>query len=101
MSASTQNQAMGALLFFYRHVLGRRLGALHGLARAKRPVRLPVVLTPGEVRAVLARLEGDGAEAEARARAGRVAGPRAAAGAGLEAGAGAGAGAVWLVASLL
>jgi integron integrase len=59
VSASTQNQAMGALLFFYRHVLGRRLGALHTLQRAKRPVRLPVVLTPGEVRAVLARLEGD------------------------------------------
>jgi len=56
VSASTQNQAMGALLFFYRHVLGRRLGALHGLERAKRPRRLPVVLTPGEVRAVLGRL---------------------------------------------
>ena len=56
VSASTQNQAMGALLFFYRHVLGRRLGALHTLQRAKRPVRLPVVLTPGEVRAVLSHL---------------------------------------------
>lgn len=59
VSTSTQNQAMGALLFFYRHVLGRRLGALHAIERAKRPVRLPVVLTPGEVRAVLARLEGE------------------------------------------
>jgi integron integrase len=59
VSASTQNQAMGALVFFYRHVLGRRLGALRGLERAKRPRRLPLVLTPGEVRAVLACLAGD------------------------------------------
>lgn len=59
VSASTQNQAMGALLYFYRHVLGRRLGELRELARAKRPQRLPAVLTPGEVRAVLAHLEGD------------------------------------------
>ncbi len=59
VSASTQNQALGALVFFYRHVLGRRLGALRGLERAKRPRRLPVVLTPQEVRQVLACLEGD------------------------------------------
>jgi len=59
VSASTQNQAMGALVFFYRHVLGRRLGTLRGLERAKRPRRLPLVLTPGEVRAVLAALTGD------------------------------------------
>jgi integron integrase len=59
VSASTQNQAMGALLFLYRHVLGRRLGVLRELDRAKRRRRLPVVLAPGEVRAVLARLEGD------------------------------------------
>jgi site-specific recombinase XerD len=59
VSASTQNQAMGALLYFYRHVLGQRLGVLRELARAKRPQRLPAVLTPGEVRAVLAHLEGD------------------------------------------
>ncbi len=60
LSASTQNQALGALVFFYRHVLGRRLGALRGLDRAKRPQRLPVVLTPQEVRQVLGCLEGDG-----------------------------------------
>jgi integron integrase len=59
VSASTQNQALGALVFFYRHVLGRRLGELRDLERAKRPRRLPLVLTPGEVRAVLARLSGD------------------------------------------
>ena len=59
VSASTQNQALGALVFFYRHVLGRRLGTLHGVERAKRPRRLPLVLTPGEVRAVLGRLSGN------------------------------------------
>ena len=59
VSASTQTQALCALLFCYRHVLGRRLGELRGLERAKRPVRLPTVLTPAEVRAVLGGLEGE------------------------------------------
>ena len=59
VSAATQSQALGALLFLYRHVLGRRLAQVGGLERAKRPVRLPVVLTPGEVRAVLSKLRGD------------------------------------------
>ena len=58
VSASTQNQALGALLFLYRHVLGRPLNWIDGLAHAKRPPRLPVVLTPGEVRAVLSRMQG-------------------------------------------
>ena len=58
VSASTQNQALGALLFLYREVLGRPLNWMDGLAHAKRPPRLPVVLTPGEVRAVLARMQG-------------------------------------------
>ena len=105
VSASTQNQAMGALLFFYRHVLGRRLGALHTLQRAKRPVRLPVVLTPGEVRAVLSRLAVRAAGAATAAGAagngdGRAAGPADAV-SGERADSAAGAGAVWLVASLL
>ena len=58
VSASTQNQALSALLFMYRNVLHRNLGWLDGLVRAKRGARLPVVLTPGEVRAVLGHMEG-------------------------------------------
>lgn len=59
VSAGTQNQALNALLFFYRHVIGRDLGALGEVVRARRPVRIPVVLTVEEVESVLARLEGD------------------------------------------
>lgn len=58
VAASTQNQALSALLFLYRHVLGVELPWLDGLVRAKRPQRLPVVLTREEIRAVLGRLEG-------------------------------------------
>jgi len=54
VSASTQNQALAALLFLYREVLGIELPWLDGLVRAKSPARLPVVLTRAEVRAVLA-----------------------------------------------
>jgi len=59
VSASTQNQALNALQFFYRHVVGRRMGELHGLVRAKRPARLPVVMTAGEVEKVLSFMRGD------------------------------------------
>ena len=59
VSASTQNQALGAILFLYRDVLGRKLAWLDGVVRAKEPGRLPVVLTHEEVRAVLARLTGE------------------------------------------
>ncbi len=45
VSASTQNQALSALLFLYRHVLGRPIGDLGEVVRARRPKRLPVVLT--------------------------------------------------------
>jgi integron integrase len=58
VSASTQNQALSALLFLYGPVLEQPLGALEGVVRAKRPKRLPVVLTQDEVGRVLARLEG-------------------------------------------
>ena len=58
VAASTQNQALSALLFLYREVLGVEIGWLDDMARAKRPERLPVVLTPSEVSAVLGRLEG-------------------------------------------
>ncbi|MFN5463674.1 MAG: integron integrase [Cyanobacteriota bacterium] len=60
VSASTQNQALSALLFLYRELLERDLD-LNRLVRAHKPRRLPVVLTPEEVRAVLQRLEGSDA----------------------------------------
>lgn len=56
VSASTQNQALSALLFLYRHVLDRELGDLDGV-RAKRTRRVPVVLTRDEVRRVLEHLQ--------------------------------------------
>ena len=58
VAASTQNQALSALVFLYQQVLGRELGWLDDLERAKRPARLPVVLTQAEVRSVLAHLDG-------------------------------------------
>ncbi len=58
VSASTQNQALNALLFLYRKVFGKEIGYVNGVVRAKRPTRLPVVLSRQEVRAILARLDG-------------------------------------------
>ena len=58
VSASTQNQALSALLFLYGAVLERPLGKLEGVVRARRPKRLPVVLTPDEVARVLSHMEG-------------------------------------------
>lgn len=58
VAASTQNQALAAILFLYRDVLGIELPWLQDVVRAKRPARLPVVLTRREVEAVLARLDG-------------------------------------------
>ncbi len=57
VSASTQNQALSALLFLYQHVLNRPLGWINPV-RAKRPKRLPVVLTKPEVKAVLGFMDG-------------------------------------------
>jgi len=59
VSASTQNQALSALVFLYRHVLGRPVGDLSGVVRARVSHRVPVVLTRAEVRAVLAHLDGE------------------------------------------
>jgi integron integrase len=59
VSASTQNQALSALLFLYRHVIGREVGALSDVIRARKPKRLPVVMSHSEVKAVLADLSGD------------------------------------------
>ena len=61
VSASTQNQALAAILFLYRDVLEMPIGWLSALVRAKRPARVPVVLTKDEVRKVLGRLKGRGA----------------------------------------
>lgn len=58
VSASTQNQALSALLFLYREVLGMEVPWLDKVVRAKRPQRLPVVLSKQEVRAVLDRMPG-------------------------------------------
>jgi integron integrase len=58
VSASTQNQALGALLFLYRDVLHRDVGELEGVVRAKSPRRLPVVLSREEVRSILDQIRG-------------------------------------------
>jgi len=59
VSASTQNQALSALLFLYRHVIGRKVGDLGEVIRARKPKRLPVVMTSNEVKAVLSYLTSD------------------------------------------
>jgi integron integrase len=59
VAASTQNQALSALLFLYRHVLGREIGDLGEVIRSRKPKRLPVVMTRDEMKAVLANLSGD------------------------------------------
>jgi integron integrase len=58
VSASTQNQALNAILFLYKQVLEREIGLIQGVTRAKRPERLPVVMTHEEVQTVLRRLSG-------------------------------------------
>ena len=59
VSSSTQNQALSALLFLYRHVLAREVGDLGSVVRARRPRHVPVVLTRTEVYSVLDHLDGD------------------------------------------
>ena len=58
VSASTQNQALNAVLFLYREVLRKEIGYVNGVVRAKRPRRLPVVLTREEVKRTLSCLSG-------------------------------------------
>jgi integron integrase len=58
VSASTQNQAFSALLFLYREVLHQELEGLDGIVRARRSERIPLVLAPSEVKAVLDRMRG-------------------------------------------
>ncbi len=59
VSASTQNQALAALLFLYRQVIGREIGDLGDVIRARKPKRLPVVMTRKEITLVLEHLTGD------------------------------------------
>jgi integron integrase len=58
VSASTQNQALSALLFLYRDVLGQKIEGLDGLIRARRPRSLPVVLSVRQVSLLLEQLHG-------------------------------------------
>ncbi len=59
VSPSTQNQALSAIVFLYKEVLGHDIGWINDVIRAKKPKRLPVVLSRSEVKQVLAHLEGD------------------------------------------
>lgn len=58
VSASTQRQALAAILFLYTRALGKEIGWVDGIVRAKQPRRLPVVLTEVETRALLAATRG-------------------------------------------
>jgi len=58
VSPSTQNQALCALVFLYKHVIGKDIGALGEVVRARKHPRLPVVLTPEEVRALIEQFAG-------------------------------------------
>lgn len=57
MSASSQNQAFNALLFFFRHVLDREFGKINGVVRAKRRPYIPVVLTRQEIERIIQNLQ--------------------------------------------
>lgn len=57
-SASTQNHALNALVFFYGQVLGKAFREMGEFARAKRPQRLPEVLTRDEVETLLSKMDG-------------------------------------------
>lgn len=59
VSASTQNQALCALLFLYRHIVGREIGNLGEVIRARKPKRLPVVLSKPEIKSLLTQMTGD------------------------------------------
>jgi integron integrase len=58
VAAATQNQALAALLFLYKQVLGQDLPWFSSMVRAKRPVHTPVVLTQAEVQRLLGQLQG-------------------------------------------
>ena len=58
VAASTQNQALNAIVFLYKQVLQKELGVFENLHWAQKPKRLPVVFTRSEAKAVLSRLSG-------------------------------------------
>ena len=58
VAVATQNQALSAILFLYRHVLQQELDSRIDAIRAKRPTRLPVVLSPEEARAIIQQTSG-------------------------------------------
>ncbi len=58
VSASTQNQALSAILFLYQHVLEKELQWINPAVRAKKPKRLPVVLNHEEVKSILDLMDG-------------------------------------------
>jgi len=58
VASSTQNQALSAILFLYKEVLGIELPWLNNVTRAKRPEKLPVVFSKNEIKAVMANLDG-------------------------------------------
>jgi integron integrase len=58
VSASTQNQALNALLFLYHKVLNKKIGVVEGIVRAKRPQHVPVVLTKEEVKRIIGHMSG-------------------------------------------
>ena len=58
VAASTQNQALSALLFLYKEVLKQEIGWLEKVERVRRPAKLPVVLTRSEVKEIFAHLHG-------------------------------------------
>jgi integron integrase len=59
VSASTQNQALCALLFLYRHVFGYDVGNVGDVVRARKSHRVPIVMTRDEARSVLSKMSGD------------------------------------------
>lgn len=58
VAASTQNQALNAIVFLYKHVLKIELGSFGPIEKAKRPEKLPVVLSKGEVQRLLGKMDG-------------------------------------------
>jgi len=58
VGASTQNQALAAILFLYRNLIGREVGDLGDLIRARKPERIPVVMTKAEVKLILMEMHG-------------------------------------------
>ena len=57
VAASTQNQALSALLFLYKEVLKQEIGWLEKVERARKPAKLPIVLTRPEVKQIFAHLQ--------------------------------------------